>query len=254
MDRGRSRKFHLSLCLVVACVAVRGEVPAPTPVAAASITSITPVIVYHHVKWLKPTDDAIERGLTILPPQFQMQLEEIARRRYRVITAAALIQALHSGQAVRSHSMVLTFDDGYSDVYTNVYPELRRSHLRATFFVVPGFIGTPRYMTWAQVRNMASHGMDIEAHTMTHPDLTTLPPAKLAKEVAGSRSVLERMLHRPVRVFAYPYGAYNSSVEEAVHRAGFWGAFTTQIGIEESSGMLLQLPRIYAVHGDRLPV
>lgn len=204
-----------------------------------------PVLIYHHVKWLKPQDNAIERGLTVLPSEFQAQLRYLAGAHYHPITAAQLVTYLHAGGTLPSKPVVLTFDDGYADMYATAYPMLRQYHMRATFFVVPGFLGTARYLSWNQVKEMAAHGMDIEAHTMTHPDLTLVPAAQARGEIVESRNRLQAALHRSVRVFAYPYGDYNFSILADVAHAGYWGAFTTHQGWWQSSGAPLTLPRVY---------
>ena len=213
-----------------------------------------PVLIYHHVKLLTPTDNAIERGLTVLPSQFDAQLNYLQARGYATVTATRLAVHLLAGAHLPPKPVVLTFDDGYTDVYANVYQPLRRRHMIATFFIVPGFLNTPRYLTWHQVTDMEQHGMDIEAHTMTHPDLTTLRPGAVLQEVARSRQVLVAHLHRPINVFAYPYGAYNVTVLSAVSRAGFQAAFTTRQGWIARSDERLTLPRVYIDIDDTLVI
>lgn len=213
-----------------------------------------PVLIYHHIKNLKPSDNATERGLTILPAQFQAQLRYLQTHGYHAISAATLAAALQGKGTLPRKPVVLSFDDGYRDVYTNVFPLLRRMHLTATFFVVPGFLDSVRYLTWNQVEQMSRHGMDIEAHTMSHPDVTLVPAAQARNEIDQSRLVLQRRLHKPVRIFAYPYGDYNAAVLRDVQAAGYVAAFTTHQGWIESGGEMLTLPRVYANHDDTVPV
>jgi peptidoglycan/xylan/chitin deacetylase (PgdA/CDA1 family) len=213
-----------------------------------------PVFIYHHVKNLKPADNATERGLTILPSQFRAQLQYVKGHGYHTISAAALTAALLGKGKLPSKPVVLTFDDGYRDMYTNVYPLLQRLHMVATFFVVPGFLGTTRYLTWKQVEDMSRHGMDVEAHTMTHPDLTLVSAAQARDEIARSRQLLQSRLHTAVQVFAYPYGDYNAAVLRDVRVTGYSAAFTTHQGWIESSAGMLTLPRVYANHDDTVPV
>lgn len=242
---------RLAAALLVAVVFL---VTGAASAGAVVRTELVPVLIYHHVKPIKPSDDAIERGLTILPSQFLTQMEKLRRNGFRTLSAAKIVQALRFGQSLPARPVVLTFDDGYADVYTNVYPVLRRLHMTATFFIVPGFLGTPRYLTWAQVLTMARTGMDIEAHTLSHPDLTTLTAAKAWHEIAGSRQLLEQRLHRDVRVLAYPYGAYNDAIVRDVARAGYYAAFTTHQSWILTSSNLLTLPRVYALHNNSVPV
>ena len=238
------------MSLAVALLPAGGQARATR--LAASI--FAPVLIYHHVKVLKPTDDAIERGLTVLPAQFDAQLDYLRMHGYTTVTATALTAHLLKSAKLPPNPVVLTFDDGYTDVYADVYQQLRRRHMIATFFIVPGFLNTSRYLTWRQVTDMEHHGMDIEAHTMTHPDLTTLRPEAVWQEVARSRQVLMAHLHHPIEVFAYPYGAYSAAVLTAVSRAGFRAAFTTHQGWVARSDQLLTLPRVYIDIDDTLAV
>ncbi|MBV9282815.1 MAG: polysaccharide deacetylase family protein, partial [Chloroflexi bacterium] len=236
----------ISAVLALALLVTPRAVPARAHSAAADHDSaFVPVVIFHHIKWLTPADDAMERGLTVLPSQFQAELAYLARAHYHTIGAAQLVRYLRLGGSLPPKPVVLTFDDGYRDVYPNAYRLLRQQHMTATFFIVPGFLNTPRYLTWTQVEDMSAHGMDIESHTMTHPDLTTLSPSRRWYELTESRRELESRLHRSIRVFAYPYGAFAGLTGE-VAKAGYWGAFTTQAGWWQRRSDLLTLPRVYS--------
>ena len=213
-----------------------------------------PVLIYHHVKTLKASDNAIERGLTVLPSQFAEELRYLRGNGYHVVTAAALMSYLQAGTSIPSRPVVLTFDDGYADVFAGAYEPLLRLHLRATFFIVPGFLNTPRYLSWRQVETMSAHGMDIEAHTMTHPDLTTVGSRSLRWQLSEARRELQSHVHRPIDLLAYPYGAFNAPVVAAARQAGYRAAFTTQQGWTLTSARALTEPRVYVDIDDRLSI
>jgi peptidoglycan/xylan/chitin deacetylase (PgdA/CDA1 family) len=239
------------LVIVLACFFALGpSLRGTTVVSAAPRAAFVPVLIYHHVKWPRPGDNAIERGLTISPAQLATELTHLAVGGYRSVTARDIAAFLRGGPALPKRPVALTFDDGYSDVYANAYQVLLRRRMRATFFIVPGFLDKPRYLTWKQVENMAAHGMDIEAHSMTHPDLTTVPAAQMQREIRLSRLLLESRLHRQVRVFAYPYGAYNGGILRSVRSAGYYAAFTTHQGWWQTETNRLVLPRVYVDNDD----
>ncbi len=249
--KGVVRRVLRSFCLLLV---LTPQAAAAHRISTAHDRVFAPVLIYHHVKWLKPTDNALERGLTVLPNQFKAEVEYLVKERYHAISAVQLVRYLRSGGHLPSRPVVLTFDDGYIDIFGTAYQTLRKLHMTATFFIVPGFLNTPRYLSWKQVEDMATHGMDIEAHTISHPDLTTLPPARQWTEVSESRRQLEHRLHRSVRLFAYPYGAYNAGVLAAVSKAGYWGAFTTHQDWWERRSELLTLPRVYVDLDDSLSI
>jgi peptidoglycan/xylan/chitin deacetylase (PgdA/CDA1 family) len=101
---------------------------------------------------------------------------------------------------------------------------------------------------------MAAHGMDIESHTMTHPELTRIGQRSLRWQLSESRHELQMKVHHPVRLFAYPYGAYSRTVVTAVARAGYLAAFTTQQGWVQTGAQLLTEPRVYVDIDDSLAI
>ena len=77
---------------------------------------------------------------------------------------------------------------------------------------------------------MIDDGWEVDSHTLTHPNLTSLGPTQLASEVGGSRHELHALFGIPVNFFCYPGGAYNATVIAATERAGYAGATTTNPG------------------------
>ena len=102
-------------------------------------------------------------------------------------------------------------------------------------------------MTTAQVRAMRAGGMQIGAHTDTHPILARLDPTAMFEEIVLSKNKLESMLDAPVTLFAYPNGRpvrdYVAASVAAVRKAGFTAAVTTAMGAADRASDLLQLPR-----------
>ena len=74
------------------------------------------------------------------------------------------------------------------------------------------------------VRTMIGDGWEVDSHTLTHPDLTTVSDARLRRELVGSRAELRRRFGVPASFFCYPAGRYNPRVVAAVERAGYRGA------------------------------
>jgi peptidoglycan/xylan/chitin deacetylase (PgdA/CDA1 family) len=78
---------------------------------------------------------------------------------------------------------------------------------------------------------MIASGWEVDSHTLTHPNLTAVSPARLWQEVHTSRVVLQRLFHVPVDFFCYPSGDFDAAVVAAVRRAGYLGATTTLPGL-----------------------
>ncbi|HSX28342.1 MAG TPA: Ig-like domain-containing protein [Candidatus Saccharimonadales bacterium] len=110
----------------------------------------------------------------------------------------------------------LTFDDAWKTIETNGLPLLKKYNMVATGYMLtqPTIDGYPDYMTLAEMTAWKSAGNEVAAHTMTHPDLTTLTVAQIDAELSGSQNQLRSWFGTPgvANNFATPYGAYNSSV------------------------------------------
>ena len=115
----------------------------------------------------------------------------------------------------------------------------------ATFFVITGRMTQPGFLTADQIRQLDQAGMDVGDHTAHHLDLPMLTSSELQEEIAGSRQVLQSVLGHAVYFFAYPFGAYNHNVLQAVKAAGFTMAFTTAGGTSESTTAPFTMPRLH---------
>ena len=111
-------------------------------------------------------------------------------------------------------AVVLTFDDGYVDFYTNVLPLLKKYNIKANLYVIEGADGGV-YLTKSQVKEIAdSNLVSIGSHTKTHPTLTGLNSEQLDYELRESKKGLEKLIGKEVKTICYPTGAYNKKVLE----------------------------------------
>lgn len=115
--------------------------------------------------------------------------------------------------------ITLTLDDGFASQFMVARPTLQQHHFPVTYFLITNAIrdGWGGYMTQDQVRTLLSEGNEVQSHTLTHPDLTTLTAAQLTSELADSQSWLVNTFSLPsVSHFASPYGQYNANVLSAI--------------------------------------
>ena len=196
---------------------------------AAATPPPIPILMYHviaspppHYPWWR---------LFVTPALFARQMAALRQAGYQAITLRQAY-AIWAGRAQPpAHPVVLSFDDGYQSQYTAALPVLRRLGWPALLNLQVGRIGVPGGLSQSQVRGLLAAGWEVADHTVTHPDLTTLAPAALEREVAGSRRTLRRDFGVRVRFFCYPAGRYNPAVIASVRRAGFLAATTTWPGI-----------------------
>jgi len=156
----------------------------------------------------------------------------------------------------REDAVVITFDDGFRNVYQHALPVLQRYGFPATVFLVtdycektnswpsqPASIKQQPLLRWSEVREMSQAGVAFGSHTRTHPDLTRLGSQKAAEELAGSKQVIEDATGQPADAFAYPYGAYDGEVMRMA-RAHFQLACSTVLGFATPESDLFALERL----------
>jgi peptidoglycan/xylan/chitin deacetylase (PgdA/CDA1 family) len=131
-------------------------------------------------------------------------------------------QPAHAG-AARHHTVVtLTFDDGTADQMAAA-PIMRAQGMAGTFFIITGAIGTPHYLTRADLRQLAAAGNEIGGHTVNHLDLVNAHPTETRRQICAGRDILARWGFS-VTSFAYPDGAYNHAVERIARACGYSAA------------------------------
>lgn len=173
-------------------------------------------------------------------------------------------------------SVCLTFDDASFDFYHYVFPLLRELRLKALLGVPAKYIVEktaldPRtrlsvpydeamadevykakvpFCTWAEMSEMTSGGLvEVASHSFSHANLVATG-VDLAKEIAGSKQIIEAVTGRPVSTFVYPFGKVNSEVHLLAKKHYSYEmriGSAINIGWRNPSGML------YRVHADDLP-
>jgi peptidoglycan/xylan/chitin deacetylase (PgdA/CDA1 family) len=209
-----------------------------------------PVLMYHRVDPQVSARDPITVSLTVMTPAFETQLRLLRAAGYESARLAAVRDALDHRGSLGARQVILTFDDGYEDNYTVVFPLLRKYGFTATFFVVTSAVGTRDHLTASQIREMAGAGMDIESHGVHHIDFSVLAPEVARRELVESRKTIEAWTGRPVAFFAYPAGRYNDALERLLDTLGYRGALTTRYGFVTPDSRPFALERVRITHDD----
>jgi peptidoglycan/xylan/chitin deacetylase (PgdA/CDA1 family) len=223
----------------------QGVVLTPTPVPLPEKAEV-PILMYHYVSELPPGADRFRRALTVLPENFRAQLQYLADEGYHPIALADLYHHLTQGYPLPEKPISLTFDDGYRDAYEVVFPTLLEYGFTATFFVLatPAHQGSPDYVTWEQMREMAEAGMEIEGHGRDHLDLRGRSYDYLVYQILGIQEAITQHTGILPRFFCYPSGQYDENVIAVVESAGYWGAVTTRWGRTHTYAERYELRRL----------
>jgi peptidoglycan/xylan/chitin deacetylase (PgdA/CDA1 family) len=221
--------------------------PSRPPVPTGPHDAPVPILMYHVVAAAPPGTPYPE--LWVPPSEFAAEIAALARAGYHATTLNTVWRAWHGHGPMPRHPIVLSFDDGYQSQSTNARRTLARRGWPGVLNLEVNNVRLPGGIRRSQVRAMMRDGWEIDAHTLTHPDLTTLDAARLHAEIAGSRAWLRKAFGVPVNFFAYPAGRYNAAVAAAVKAAGFHGATTTDAGIASLGEDPYALPRVRVTPG-----
>ncbi len=181
-----------------------------------------PILMYHHVSSVPAATD-LNYGLTVTDANFTAQLAYLRDHGYHTVSVRQVFDALYHNKPLPHLPVMLTFDDGYLDNYTDALPILRRFHDHGEFNIISAYVGLTvginSYMTWPQLKALVAAGMDIGSHTVDHQDLGLLPTDKVRSELRDSRNTLQQMLGVPVQWLAYPSGEpFRSGTVDAQQR------------------------------------
>ncbi len=200
-----------------------------------------PILMYHVI-------DAPQEPfpyLYVSPERFEDQIQTFYHMGYSFLYPEELSLADRVDRPI-----VITFDDGYEQMYTHAFPILKKYNAKATLYIFSDAIGTEGYCTASQLREMSDSGVfRIYSHTKTHNDLSRMTAEQIEQEFSESNDRIYNITKREVTSVAYPYGFFNETVlsqarryyrngfsvnqpgENSVHeitRLTVDGAFTTQ--------------------------
>jgi peptidoglycan/xylan/chitin deacetylase (PgdA/CDA1 family) len=177
--------------------------------------------------------------LQVRPSRFRAQIELLLDAGFTFVTVAELAR-LGAGREPPPGFAAISFDDGMRNNLTTALPILQEYGISATVYVTIGFIAgvSPwvgprsdnRMMSEDELRELAAASWELGAHTMTHPDLSTLNYEACRDEIETSKSALERIAGVEVVTFAYPFGRYGPAAVEATRASGFIAAVAAGTG------------------------
>jgi peptidoglycan/xylan/chitin deacetylase (PgdA/CDA1 family) len=186
------------------------------------------ILLYHSVS---ESPSELLRRFTVAPAAFRAQLEVVADSGVDVLTVSDYV-ARRDARALPARTAVITFDDGFADFATDALPVLTHLGLPSTLYVTTGFLaGCPAapaaarppdpMLHWSQLGELAAQGVEIGAHSHTHPHLDTLSRRTAREEIVTSKTLLEEALGQSVDSFAYPNGYSSRAVRALAREAGF---------------------------------
>jgi peptidoglycan/xylan/chitin deacetylase (PgdA/CDA1 family) len=190
-------------------------------------TNTSPSVFAEHMKFLH------EYGYKVLNlPDAIKMLEKKAGK------------SLKKAPGLDSKYVVITFDDGFQDFYTQAFPVLERYGFTSTVYLPTAFIKKASRrmfknklcLTWNEVQELDKRGILFGSHTINHPVLVDLKNAEIENEIKQSKEEIENALGNAVGSFSYPYafpdenGAFTKQLRNVLEKCGYENGVCTRIG------------------------
>lgn len=243
-----------------------------------------PILMYHSISDTDETGVHPYYRLCTSPKVFTDQMQYLHENNYSVISLSDAVdlisatqsspqrpydsttQRLNDSIAQQPKYVVLTFDDGYKDFYTDAFPSLKQYGYPATVFLPTDYIGNglaglrcKQHLTWKEVRELQIQGIVFGSHTCSHPQLYDASSAALKDELARSRSTIETKTGA-CDGFCYPYkfpdqdGHFVAVLTKDLKSTGYTYGVSTRIGTVNKLTDLFSLKRVPVNSGDDLPL
>jgi peptidoglycan/xylan/chitin deacetylase (PgdA/CDA1 family) len=189
---------------------------------------LIPILLFHHV--VPYNSSGTEYAVTV--DQFSRQMKWLKELGFHTIKVADMVEAIHEGKLLPNKPVIITFDDGFRDVYDNAFPILEEVGFTATMYLIEGVINKHPYITDEIIEDLINAGWEFGNHSRTHAYLPGL--SNLDDEVCTSRQRLIERFNQPFDSFAYPFAAKDEKSIQAVKDCGYTsgagnGSFTIQI-------------------------
>jgi peptidoglycan/xylan/chitin deacetylase (PgdA/CDA1 family) len=215
-----------------------------------------PILMYHSISENLFAKSHPYYQINTSPNVFARQMRWLRRNGYRTMNLTEMLAAMETGQDL-SKTVVITFDDGYQDFYTDALPVMKQCGFTATIFLATDRIQDwavriegADYLTWREVRELHAEGIHFGSHTVTHPDLRSLEPEQIDYELGYSKETIEQKLGVQVESFSYPFAFpeedrdFTHFLSDALENHGFENGVSTILGRAGRKGNKFFLPRL----------
>ncbi|WP_369383614.1 polysaccharide deacetylase family protein [Streptomyces sp. cg36] len=212
------------------------------------------MLLYHAVMADPPAWIA---EFTVAPGQFAAQLDAVVAAGRTPVTVGALADHFAGRAVLPARPVVLTFDDGFADLPGPTADALAARGLCATAYLTTGALAPggrsllppAPMMTLDRAPALERYGIEIGGHTVSHPQLDTLAPRALRRELADSKAALEDVLGHRVAHLAYPHGYNSAAVRRAARAAGYETAVAVRHALSSRSDDAYRIARLIVRRG-----
>lgn len=208
-----------------------------------------PILMYHRISSQINWDDPHEPHLTVSPETFEKQIKYLNKMNSNFLNPEEIAQIISGQIPFPKNPVMVTFDDGYENVFQNVFPVIKKYKVKATAFIITDTIDSHEfghaYLNSKEIKEMANQGFSFGSHAKTHSKLDELDNKEVMKELKESKEKLEKIIGKSIISICYPFGNYNCDVIEKARQLGYLIGFSTVAGKIQEKNRPFELKRIY---------
>lgn len=199
--------------------------------------------MFHHIEELDKAKEGGYASLSVTPEFFKKDLEYLKEHNYQVIGPEDLIAFFDEDKPLPKKSIMLTFDDGYSDFAVNAAPLLLEFGYKAQVYLPTGLMENTGYLTWKEIASLSEQNIYFGNHTWSHHSMST-NLATITKEIELAETQLKDHGLNNSKTFVYPFGTISKEAVKFVEDSDYKLAFTTVSGSMQCKKQRFTLPRI----------
>lgn len=191
-----------------------------------------PVLMYH---FLYPKSEIGLSSLNVGIEDFERQMWFLKTFGYRTISIDEYYKIKTGKRKARGKEILITFDDGHHSYLEHALPILERYQLKSVNFLIWRRLinNWKDYINLNEAKELSLNPLvELEAHSITHPNLTKVSLSRAKDEIVQSKEYLEKALGKEVKYFCYPEGSFNPDLMEVVREAGYRMAFRTSLKLK----------------------
>ncbi len=199
---------------------------------------LIPILMYHDVVSDRAKSNHV--GSHEMTPLYNVSVSQFSSQMAVLADNGFTCPALSDISSLKPDGKyaVLTFDDGLKGNYIEAFPILKKYGFKGNFFVVTGSIGTSRFMTWDQLKELVADGMYVQSHTESHKSLQVLDKEQVRFELTESKRRLEKKLRIAVNAISFPHGSYNKEILSIAEQEGYDLICTSDVRREKHDNFL----------------
>ena len=203
--------------------------------SATNRSQKVPILLYHYIREVDKTTDPTGWNLSVSPENFALQLSYLKSQNYQTLSFEDIDYLIENKQNFPTKPIILTFDDGYDDFYTNAFPIIKTNNFLATVFMIGGKIDQSNYLSADQIKILNNYGIEFGLHTQTHINMTNASDSNILQSITGKYS----------NILAYPSGQFDQELIDLLYKTDIkYGLTTVEQTADFSIHNLLILPRL----------